>query len=79
MIGFFDKKKFAELLNEALGGRSGNEFGREIGVSGSLISRRLRSKMQNPPDAITIQRIAGGAANGVTYEQLMKAAGYLDG
>lgn len=79
MLGEFNKKKFAALLKKAVGNppRRINEYGRQAAVSGSYISRLLREKVDVPPGAEVIKKLAACAANGVTYYQLMIAAGHL--
>ena len=87
MLGEFNKHKFAVLLKKAVGSpaRGINEYGRQAGVSGSYISRflyPLSSRPQEkwvkvPPGAEVIKKLAACAANGVTYYQLMIAAGHL--
>ena len=87
MLGEFNKHKFAVLLKKAVGSpaRGINEYGRQAGVSGSYISRflyPLSSRPQEkwvkvPPGAEVIKKLAACAANGVTYYQLMTAAGHL--
>lgn len=79
LIGEFNKQKFADLLKKATGSpaRSLNEYGRQAGVSGSYISRFQCNKVKTPPGAEIIKKLAAKAANGVTYYQLMAAAGHL--
>ncbi|ADQ06470.1 immunity repressor protein (phage-related protein) [Caldicellulosiruptor hydrothermalis 108] len=73
----FDKKEFARLLELAKGDRSINEYAKECGVSSAHISRLLRCLLDTPPNPETIKKIASKAKNGVTYEDLMKAAGHI--
>ena len=79
LLGEFDKQKFAALLKKAAGkpARSINEYGRQSGVSGSYISRLQQKLVNVPPGAEVIKKLAACAANGVTYYQLMIAAGHL--
>ena len=79
LLGEFDKQKFAALLKKATGkpARSINEYGRQSGVSGSYISRLQQKLVNVPPGAEVIKKLAACAANGVTYYQLMIAAGHL--
>lgn len=73
----FKKQEFARLLELAKGDRSINEYARECGVSSAHISRLLRCLLDTPPNPETIKKFAQKAANGVTYEDLMKAAGHI--
>jgi len=74
----FDKKRFAELLGRALGSRSITQFGVQAKVDPGYISRLLRGLKDKPPSAEVIRRLASVAHGGVTVEQLLAAAGYLD-
>lgn len=74
----FDKKKFKILLEKALGDRSKTEYANASGVNRTYISKLLNEKLDNPPTPDIIKRLSNVAHNGITYEQLMKAAGYLD-
>lgn len=77
MIGYFDKKAFAKLLTLALGKRSINQYERDSGVSAAHISRLMRELVDTPPSPQTIEKLSAKAHNEVSYEDLMKAAGYL--
>lgn len=77
MIGYFNKKAFAELLSLALGKRSINQYERDSGVSAAHISRLMRELVDTPPSPQTIEKLSAKAHNGISYEDLMKAAGYL--
>lgn len=73
----FDKKEFARLLALARGDRSINSYAREAGLTGAHISRLLRGLLDTPPTPQTIDKLARCAQNGVTYQDFMRAAGYL--
>ena len=73
----FDKKKFAEQLEQAKGNRSINEYARECGISAAHISRLLRQMIDTAPSPDTIEKLVSKAHNGITYYQLMQSAGYL--
>lgn len=77
MLGVLNKREFAELLYLAIGDRSINGFGRDCGVSGSYISRLTRGLVDKAPGPEVIKRFSDQSSNGVTYEQLMIAAGLL--
>ncbi len=74
----FDKKDFAFLLSKARGSRSRNKYAEECGISSAHISRLLREKIDTPPSPETIQKFSSVAHNGITYEDLMIAAGYIE-
>ncbi|HOV78584.1 MAG TPA: S24 family peptidase [Bacillota bacterium] len=73
----FDKKKFAMLLAQAKGNRSINRYGNLAKVDPGYISRLLREKIETPPGPGVIKKLAGVACQGVTYEDMMVAAGHL--
>ena len=74
----FDLVTFAILLAKARGDRSINQYASAVDVSAAHISRLLRQLVKSPPSPDTISKFAGGAANGVTYTELMIAAGHID-
>lgn len=77
-MGNFNKEKFAELLSLAKGSeRSINQYGLHSDISPAHISRLLRGKLDTPPSPETIKKLADKAHNGVTYQDLMEAAGHL--
>ncbi|NLV16069.1 MAG: hypothetical protein GXY50_02495 [Syntrophomonadaceae bacterium] len=77
MIGYFDKKAFAKLLNLALGKRSINQYERDSGVSAAHISRLMRELVDAPPSPQTIEKLSVKAHNRISYDDFMKAAGHL--
>ncbi|MCB2295771.1 hypothetical protein LGK95_20050 [Clostridium algoriphilum] len=74
----FDLYTFAILLDKAKGKRSINHYANTIEVSAAHISRLLRMLVKSPPAPETIKKMAKGAYNGVTYSELMSAAGHID-
>lgn len=73
----FNKTEFAQLLEKAKGDRSINQYANETGVSAAHISRFLRELIEAPPTPETISKLVLKANNGVTYRDMMIAAGYL--
>jgi hypothetical protein len=74
----FDRQRFAELLSSAKGSqRSINQYGLHVNVSPAHISRLLRAKLKTPPNPETIKKLVEKAYNGITYNQLMEAAGHI--
>lgn len=75
----FDKNRFAILLEKAKGKeRSINKYAKECDISSAHISRLIRGLVNTPPTPDTILRLSSVANNGVTYNELMNAAGYFD-
>lgn len=78
ILGIFNSDEFAYLLRKAIGSnRTPSAFAKEINISKNNISLILNKKLKKAPRLSTIQKIASKADNGVTYEQLMIAAGLL--
>lgn len=74
----FDKKMFSTLLVKAKGNRSINQFSLNSQVDAGYISRFINLKKNTPPTPEVLKKIASCSHNGVTYEDLMKAAGYIE-
>ena len=65
-------------MKQAIGLRTAKQFAAESGISKYYISRRLTGQYETPPRRSTLETIAGHAANGVTYEQLLVCCGYME-
>jgi len=76
MNQFYNKEDFAALVLRAVGNTKKKEFASLIEVTPEYFSRIVNSKLANPPSVQKIQLIANHASNGVTYAQLLTAAGY---
>jgi|GEM_PF-3098961 len=74
----FNKSYFSNCLKLAKGDRSINKYGNEASVDPGYISRLLRGLVDNAPSAAVIKKLADAARNGVSAQELMAAAGYLD-
>ena len=72
----FNKEKFAELLKKAQGSRQQNTFAGDIGMSKTYLNSYLGAKNDRPLTPSTIKKIAAASENGVSYEDLLEAAGY---
>lgn len=73
----FNKKLFSKLLKKALGSRKMSEYAHHAGISLTYLSELIREQRNNPPMPPTIKKLADRAHNGVSYEELMAAAGHL--
>lgn len=73
----FNKDKFSELLIRAMGNRNMSEYALHAGISLTYLSELIKKQRNNPPMPPTIKKLAAKAYNGVTYEELMVAAGHL--
>lgn len=72
----FDIDKFTELLISAQGGRSQTKFANDCNLSVAYMCKILNKKFDKAPTPATIEKIAANAANDVTLEDLLNAAGY---
>lgn len=73
----FNKEKFADLLDKAKGDRSINKYAEEADISAAHISRFLRQMIDTPPTPETISKLSSKAHNGISYKDLMIAAGHI--
>ncbi len=76
MNQLYNPDSFAALVTRAVGNTKKKEFASLIEVTPEYLSRILNAKLANPPSITKIQAIANHASNGVTYAQLLQAAGY---
>lgn len=74
----FDAELLSSLIKQAQGDISLNNFARKCKISSSTLSRIINNKNSCPPAPSTLQKIATVAHNGVTYGDLMAAAGYIN-
>lgn len=65
-----------DLIELSMGDRNRSEFAMHCGFSKATLTRILSGERN--PSAKMLSKIAATARNGVTYEQLLKAAGLLD-
>lgn len=72
----FDIDKYTELLTKAQGGRTQTEFANDCGLSVAYVCKYLNKKFDKAPIPSTIKKIAACAAGGVSYSELLEAAGY---
>lgn len=73
----FDNNLYSEVLLKAKGGRTQKEFADACGLSLAYICKHLNKKLDKAPIPSTLRKIAdAGAVNGVTYADLLEAAGY---
>ena len=70
-------KKLVDLIKLAQGNRSLNQFALHCNVDSGHLSRIINLKFKNPPSPDFIKKIASKAQNNINYEDLMKAAGYI--
>ncbi len=69
------KEHYVKILKKAQGQRSLNEFARNAGLSPGNLSRIMKGQVATPDTLFKIAKISPKT----TYQELMNAAGYLDG
>lgn len=69
-------KELIDLIELSMGERNRSEFAMHCGFSKATLTRILSGDRN--PSAKMLSKIAATARNGVTYEQLLRAAGLLD-
>lgn len=75
------KEKFSELIKlikKAQGNKTLNQFALGAGVNAGHLSRIMNGNFKNPPSPDTLRKIAKSSHGEVTYEELLKASGYID-
>ena len=75
------KKKYEELISlikKAQGNKTLNQFALACNVNAGHLSRILKGNFVNPPSPDTLKKIANSSRGLVTYEELLKASGYLE-
>lgn len=72
----FNIERYAELLAKAQGGRTQTAFAKDCGLSTAYICKHLNRRIDKAPIPSTLKKIAAAAANGISYEDLLDAAGY---
>lgn len=73
-----EKKKsdLCVLIKLAQGERSQNEYAMHCGIDAATITKTMNGEHSLSPE--TLRKLASQSHNGVTYEMLMEAAGYID-
>lgn len=70
-------EKLSHLIKRAQGDRSQNTYALHCDLSSAFFTKVLNGERRPSPDAL--RKMADRAQNGVTYQELMEACGYLDG
>ena len=71
-----DNSEFRELLSEAIGSSSKQDFAKRAEMAPQQLSRYLREDYNAKPSSSTLKRIADAAGDPELYEKLMRACGY---
>lgn len=73
----FNRELFRDLLIKARGERTNEDYSKASGVSRPYISAYLNLRRNDPPSPEILKRLSENAFNNITYEDFMKAAGYI--
>lgn len=80
--GEYDAAELANLLKLCKGNRSTTDFSKETGVSITYLTKLMNGNSPSRPSKKYLKRIAypesGNCSSEVSYEQLLKAAGYSE-
>ena len=74
----YDQDKLINIIKEAQGTYSLNEFSRISEVDSAYLSRILNKKRTNPPSPRILEKIANASHGTTTYEELMQICGYSE-
>lgn len=75
------KEKYSDLIKlieKAQGDKTLNQFALGAGVNAGHLSRILNGNFKNPPTPETLKKIAKNSHGRVSYNDLLKASGYID-
>ena len=75
------KKNYEELISlikKAQGTKTLNQFALICKVNAGHLSRLLKGNFVNPPSPETLKKIANSSRGEVTYEEILKASGYIE-
>ena len=72
----FEVERFIEYLKLAKGNRTSLQYAEDCDVTPQYLSRCFNGKFTAPPLPATLKRLAAYAANDITYEMFLDAAGY---
>lgn len=73
----FDKERLSQLLQRAQGSRTREKYANDAGISLTYVSELIKMKKDGPPGPDTLKKLSDAAQRGVTYFELMVAAGHL--
>ncbi|MFT9495486.1 hypothetical protein [Anaerosolibacter sp.] len=73
----YNKDLLSEILSKAQGDRSLNQYALNAGVDAGYLSRIMNKLRKTPPSPEILKKLAAKAYNGITYEELMVACGYI--
>lgn len=74
-MGKYNKEKFTELLDLAIGSRTKKDFAKISGIPATHLSRMVSASCDSVPSTDTLLKIAAHAENNVTYDELLDACG----
>ncbi|MGM0500916.1 MAG: LexA family protein [Bacillota bacterium] len=75
----FNKLKLGQLIEKALDNRSTIQYAKDSNVNRTYISKIINEKLNNAPSPEILAKLAKNSRGHVSYQELMSAAGYLNG
>ena len=78
-VNNFDKKTFSNILNEIYNQYSNQRnFAKKANINRTYISRYINQRLEVPPSATILRRLANDSKGLTTYQELMQICGYLE-
>lgn len=79
-MAIFDKVKFSEILGYISWEkyRTIAEMARNLGIDRGYLNKYLQKYYDNPPSVKILKKIADGAEEIITYDELMEVCGYYE-
>lgn len=75
----FDKQAFSDILSKIYNQYfNQRDFAKKANVNRTYISKYINKKLDVPPSAKILRRLANASKGLTTYENLMKICGYLE-
>lgn len=78
-VNNFDKKTFSNVLSEIYNQYSNQRsFAKKANINRTYISRYINQRLEMPPSATILRRLANASKGLTTYQELMQICGYLE-
>lgn len=78
-VNNFDKETFSNILSEIYKKYSNQRsFAKKANINRTYISKYINQKLEVPPSAKILRRLANASKGLATYQELMQICGYLE-
>lgn len=75
----FNKERFSSVLSEIYNQyHNQTKFAKKANIDRTYISKYINQKLEVPPSAPILRRLANASKGIITYQELMQMCGYLD-